>query len=295
MGSDSFNVAATEAGKTEADRSWTSVAICADDFGVDPQVDAAIVELAAIRRLNATSVLIDAGISEASVASLAELDIDVGLHLNFTDTLGDLTPHDVMSLKSLIVRAHARLLSRDWVRQTIERQVSRFEARFGRCPDYVDGHLHVHQLPVIREVLLEVLSARELPAGFWVRDTRAGALTGSTGSERFKAWVVGHLGMANLAGKAEHQHIAHNQGFFGVYDFTSAHRPFMQMMQDWLAGAKSGALVMTHPAAAQLNGDPIGQARVQEYVALGSPEFGALLQDSGVRLERLSQTLSSLP
>ena len=290
MGSDQFNATATP-GTTPV----KPVAICADDFGVDPQVDAAIVELAGLGRVNATSVLVDAGIDQTSVLTLRALDIDVGLHLNLTDALGDLTDHDVMPLKHLILRSHARLLSRSWVRATIERQFTRFEQQFGCSPDYVDGHLHVHQLPVVRQQLLEVLSTKRLPDGFWVRDTRAGALRGSTRSERFKSWVVGHLGMGHLAMLATRGHLGRNRGFFGVYDFTGQHRPFMQMMQGWLGSAQPGALVMTHPATGHLANDPIGQARVQEYQALGSAAFGDMLRANHVRLTRLSQTLSSLP
>jgi len=290
MGSDQFNATATP-GTTPV----KPVAICADDFGVDPQVDAAIVELAGLGRLNATSVLVDAGIDQASVLTLRDLDIDVGLHLNLTDVLGDLTDRDVMPLKQLILRSHARLLPASWVRAAIERQFARFEQQFGRCPDYVDGHLHVHQLPVVRQQLLEVLDTKRLPVGFWVRDTRAGALGGSTGAERFKSWVVGHLGMGHLARQATRHQLGRNRGFFGVYDFTGEHRPFMQMIQGWLGAAQPGALVMTHPATGALANDPIGQARVREYQALGSAAFGDLLQVNHIRLTRLSQTLSSLP
>ncbi len=271
------------------------LAICADDYGVDPQVDTAIVELAGQGRLQATSVLVDAGIDDASAARVSSLDIDLGLHLNFTDALGDLTADDVMPLKPLIVRSHARQLSKQWVRDCVERQLARFEARFRRCPDYVDGHLHVHQLPLIREQLMASLSTRRLPEGFWIRDTRAADLSTSSASERAKSWVVGHLGMSHLAKLAGKQGLRHNHGFFGVYDFTGAHRPFMQMMQGWLDAAQPGALVMTHPATGVLVNDPIGQSRVREYEVLASPAFGQLLDAQGVRLARLSQVLSSLP
>lgn len=275
--------------------SGKAIAICADDYGVDVNVDRAIVDLARLGRLTATSVLVDADIGETSVAALNGLDIDVGLHLNFTELLGGLTPDAVMPLNHLIARTHLRLLARQWVRATIERQLDRFESLFGRLPDYVDGHLHVHQLPIIRDELLAALNKRQMPQGFWVRDTRAGELSGSPLAERFKSWVVGHLGMRKLAARASDQQIAINRGFFGVYDFTGEHRPFMQMMAQWLSQAKAGALVMTHPSCQALLSDPIGQARVLEYQALASPAFGKLMQDKNVSLVRASQTLSCLP
>lgn len=290
MGSDAVT---SQAVQSKADAKW--VAICADDYGVDVHVDRAIVDLAALGRLTATSVLVDADIHPESRAALQALDIDIGLHLNFTERLGDLPARSVMPLNQLILRSQVRFLSRSWVRANIERQLDRFEALLGRGPDYVDGHLHVHQLPIIRDELMAALRHRQLPAGFWVRDTRAGDLSGSPWAEQFKSFVVGNLGMGRLASRAKQQQIHVNRGFFGVYDFTKSHRPFMQMMSAWLANAASGGLVMTHPSREALAGDPIGQARVDEYKALGSEAFGALLQQTGVRLARASQALSSLP
>lgn len=272
-----------------------AIAICADDYGVDQNVDRAIVDLAKQGRLTATSVLVDAAIDPESIRALDQVNMDIGLHLNFTEVLGELPVDAVMPLNHLIVRSHARLLSRQWVRANIERQLSRFKALFGRSPDYVDGHLHIHQLPVIRDELLQALDAQALPAGFWLRDTRAGDLSGSPWAEQFKSWVVGHLGMGTLAAKAASQKIGVNQGFFGVYDFTAEHRPFMQMMAGWLAKSSAGALVMTHPSCQALPGDPIGQARVVEYQALGSQAFGELLEAEAVTLAKPSQVLSSLP
>lgn len=290
MGSDAANLETVQ-----PNSDLKCIAICADDYGVDANVDRAIVDLAHMGRLTATSVLVDANIDLSSIAALKTLEIDIGLHLNFTEKLGDLSSKSVMPLNQLIVRAQARLLSRRWVRATIERQLDRFETLLGRCPDYVDGHLHIHQLPLIREELLAALSQRQLPVGFWVRDTRAGDLSGSPWAERFKSWVVGHLGMSALVQQASHQQIGINRGFFGVYDFTKNHRPFMQMMAGWLAQARTGALVMTHPSRQALAGDPIGRARVDEYQALGSDAFGQLLHCQRVKLVRASQALSSLP
>jgi len=278
-----------------APRAGKPIAICADDYGVDLNVDRAIVDLARLGRLSATSVLVDANIGADSIAALKTLDIDVGLHLNFTEVLGDLSAQAVMGLNPLILRSQARLLSRRWVRDNIERQLDRFEATLERTPDYVDGHLHVHQLPIVRDELLAALAARELPKGFWLRDTRAGNLSGAPRSEQFKSWVIGHLGMSTLAVHATRQQIKANHGFYGVYDFTAPHRPFMQMMSDWLSTAKAGALVMTHPAAQALAGDPIGQARVTEYQALGSNAFSELLRERGITVVRASQLLSGLP
>lgn len=271
------------------------LAICADDFGMDPAVDDAIVELARQGRLTATSVLTDAVAPRDAIDRIAAQPIDLGLHLNLTQVLGSLSSKDVLPLGQLMVRSHLRLLPEVWIRDHIERQLDHFEAWFGRSPDYVDGHLHIHQLPQIRDALVNALARRDLPAGFWIRDTRPVSLAHAPFSERFKAWVVGHLGMSALAQQAGAHGWSSNQGFFGVYDFTAAHRPFAQMLKQWLSVAGQGALLMTHPSTGALPGDPIGQSRVAEYTELSSEHFGELLVQQDIKLVRLSQLMSSLP
>jgi predicted glycoside hydrolase/deacetylase ChbG (UPF0249 family) len=276
---------------------WTGVALCADDFGVDEAVNDAIVELAQARRLSATSVLVDASRAQSGAAALKALPMDIGLHLNFTEAVGELAASEVMPLKQLIVKAHSGLLDRRWVQQGVDRQLDRFEEIFDRAPDYLDGHLHIHQLPVIRDVLLKALRVRYPDAVIWIRDTRAlpGIERSGPRVDRFKTWVVGHLGMARLAREATTLGFGLNRGFAGVYDFTGNNPPFMAMMGAWLARCGPGALIMTHPSHTELPGDPIGRARVQEYEALASDDFAQLLEHHSLSVVRLSQMGWSLP
>jgi|AntAceMinimDraft_13_1070369.scaffolds.fasta_scaffold22832_2 predicted glycoside hydrolase/deacetylase ChbG (UPF0249 family) len=274
-----------------------AIAICADDYGVDDAVNEAIVDLAIRGRLTATSVLVDGASLEQAADVLSALPLDIGLHLNFTDAIGDLSTKQVMPLWTLILRAHARLLDKSWVRAGVERQLDRFETLFGRGPDYVDGHLHIHQLPIIRDVLVETFAQRYNRGPLWIRDTRLPPAMYTQGPwvSRVKTWVIGHLGMATLAEQVKRHGWASNRGFAGVYDFTRPHPPFFEMFQSWCAHCDSGALIMTHPSTRALPGDPIGQARVAEYQALTSDALGDYLVAQQIRVGRLSQLLSTLP
>ncbi|MFX7605201.1 ChbG/HpnK family deacetylase, partial [Acinetobacter baumannii] len=60
----------------------------------------------------------------------------------------------------LIGASLAHRLDASALRDEIATQCALFEDATGRAPDYVDGHQHVHQLPQIREALVEVLVAR---------------------------------------------------------------------------------------------------------------------------------------
>lgn len=273
------------------------VAFCADDFGVDQAVNDAIVDLAARSRLSATSVLVDGSAVQNAKTLLGPLALDIGLHLNLTDAIGQLTSTDVKPLARLILQAHARQLSRQWVRAGIERQFDRFEGLFGQAPDYVDGHLHVHQLPIVRDGLIDVLNRRYPGQKIWIRDTRSppGLKQSWSWSDRFKPWLIGHLGMPALATQAHANGWQTNHGFVGVYDFTRTHPAYDDMLKRWCAHCTTGSLIMTHPAKQSMAGDSIGQSRVDEYLVLGSDAFGQYLSDVNIRVARLSHVFSTLP
>ncbi len=98
------------------------IALCADDFGSGPAVDAAILALARAGRLGGVSCQVDAPGFAADAAALAALSdaVDLGLHLDLAPGRGGLLP--------LLVRTHARALSRRAVGARIARQLDRFEA-----------------------------------------------------------------------------------------------------------------------------------------------------------------------
>lgn len=183
------------------------------------------------------------------------------------------------------------------MRAGIERQFDRFEGLFGRAPDHVDGHLHVHQLPIIREVLVDALNRRYRGQKIWLRDTRSpiGMTPSGSWSDRFKPWLIGHLGMADLAKQARANGWQTNQGFVGVYGFTREHLAYEDMPKRWCAHCTTGSLIMTHPAKQTLSSDPIGQSRVEEFQVLGSEAFGQYLSNENIRIARLSQVFSTLP
>lgn len=199
------------------------ILICADDYGLHPDVDRAIVDLAREGRLSATSVLVDAHGLDARAAWLDGLDVDRGLHLNLTERTGDLLPADVVpSLGKLITDCYSGRISHGWVSDAINRQLDRFELLFGCSPDYVDGHQHVHQLPIVRSLLMSALAQRITRSGRptsrpWIRSTRATKGLISTGLRQwFKSIVIESLGARSMERLASSCGLACNNGFAGV-------------------------------------------------------------------------------
>lgn len=58
------------------------------------------------------------------------------------------------------------------IRAEIRAQLDTFEQMLGHGPAFVDGHQHVHQLPVVRHELLDELRSRYRDRLPWLRSTR---------------------------------------------------------------------------------------------------------------------------
>ena len=245
------------------------IVVCADDFGLNEAVDHAVLELAAARRLNATSCLVHGPSFTQNASALRTAGIQTGLHVNFTEPLPGTSI--CMPLARFMRQAWLRRLDGAGVEFQIQSQLDLFRQVMGRLPDFIDGHQHVHQFPVVREALFRVLD-RAFPSGIrpWLRYTRAGQLTGLPVSQRFKAAVIEHLGSAALARQARRRGYPLNRRFMGVYDFTGGQAGYQRLLQAWLVHMQPGDLIMCHPARQVVTGDALGVQREAEFRVLAS-------------------------
>lgn len=285
------------------------LAVCVDDFGLHDGVNQAVLDLLALRRISAVSCLVDgpswASGAPALRAAAGSPDAplaDVGLHLNFTETL-DVQAQSAcpsQALGALIKACYLRRLDSATLVREIERQWGRFEAVWGRPPDFIDGHQHAHQLPQIRDALLTVLR-RRYPAGHagarpWVRQCRSpgwrAVTAGISVSDTVKAAVIGALGAGALGHAVAAMGLARSRRLLGVYPFDADAPAYLRRWQAWLRlVAPSGDLLMCHPATPLMVPPPwpdvIADSRHMEHAVLTSEAFGRLLQDAGVRIVRL--------
>ena len=123
----------------------------------------------------------------------------------------------------------ARRLDGAEIEAELGRQLDRFEDAFGRRPDYIDGHQHVHQLPVVRDVVLRALRTR-LP-GAYVRycDEPMAAIL-----RRRIAW--GHAMIISALGRGLRRHahnMAGNRRFAGVRTFGET-APYRDLFRRYL-------------------------------------------------------------
>lgn len=261
------------------------IVVCGDDFGMNTDIDEGMIALAGMGRISAVSCLSQGPTFARNAARLSAHDVDIGLHVNFSESLDDAEP--MPSLGRLILRAYAGRLDRAWIDACLNRQFDAFEAAFGRAPDYVDGHQHVHQLPGIRDQVLSQLKRRYGDRQPWLRQTAPGALCGIPLKESIKARIIGALGAAALARQARQDGLRTNRRLLGVYGFDGGKRRYADLLQNWLFNAHDGDLLMCHPAMDCRDGSPMSRQRRAEFDVLACPKLGDWLSENGVRIARL--------
>ncbi len=266
-----------------------TLALCADDFGRAPGISAGILRLAQAQRLSAVSCITNSPHWPEAAALLKDLPatVDIGLHLNFTEgrplsaRLARRWPR-LPGLPRLIVQAHLGLLPRSEVRNEVHAQLAAFNAALGRPPRFVDGHRHVHHLPGLRQILLDMVEhVQPLPA---LRST--GRVLGP--GSGVKRWLIERSGGRALERELAQRVIERNPALLGVRDFREP--DYRALMQHWLAALPAqGGLLFCHPGEHRA-GDPpdaIAAARERELAYLGSAEFDADLAAANVRLGRV--------
>jgi predicted glycoside hydrolase/deacetylase ChbG (UPF0249 family) len=274
--------------------SFRSVILCADDFGLADGVSRGIVELAEMGRLSATGAMTNMpGWRRAAPdLTLVRDRIAVGLHLNLT-TGSPLGPMPGLApsgrfpaLKDLLPKALKRRLPAVEIAEEIGRQIDAFVEAFGAAPAFVDGHQHVHVLPVIRPALIEALKARGYAGRVWLRDPSDKAtaiLRRPIG--RNKALIVKSLarGFARSARAAGFQM---NKGFSGFAPLDLS-VPVARVFEEAFSRLGSHPLVMCHPGYVddELRAlDPALESRVEELNYLKSDAFSGLLEQRGLML-----------
>jgi predicted glycoside hydrolase/deacetylase ChbG (UPF0249 family) len=268
------------------------ITLCADDYGISPAVGAAIRNLIARGRINATSVMTAApSFNQDEAQTLLDATQRggaIGLHVTLTapfralsENFAPLTNDAFPSLSSMLLRAQMRWLQPDLLVMEIARQFEAFERAFGRPPDFVDGHQHVHIFPQVRDAFLRV--AKDAAPSAWVR--QCGLPERGNKAADLKAILLGWYSR-QFRRLAETRGMRTNPAFAGTYAF----RPdadFAALFPGFLDGMPDGGLIMCHPGKvdAELERlDPLTTLREREYDYFGSDAFPRLLAESGVTL-----------
>jgi predicted glycoside hydrolase/deacetylase ChbG (UPF0249 family) len=269
--------------------------LCADDYGIAAGVNLAIRDLVVRGRLNATSVMMVAAACHRSEArALDALNstaprVAIGLHVTLTAPFQPLSRDfcaladgAFMPLGATVRRAFLHRFDQRSLMAEMDAQLDKFCELFGRAPDYIDGHHHVHLLPQVRDAVLAVTKERAPNA--WIRQCGRGAPLIKKIVD-YKGFFLDLLSR-DFQRRARAVGLRTNPGFAGTYEFNDD-ADFAALFPGFLDGLPEGGVVMCHPGFvdAELQGlDSLTTLREREHAFLAGERFPAVLAAHGVGL-----------
>jgi len=240
------------------------IIVCADDFGMSSEINRVIVKLLENKRISAVSCLVTGSAWEEGSILLKKFDnIDMGLHLSF--------PH--LSFAQILRLAYSRMISKGEIFREFKCQLECFQEKTGRHPDFLDGHQHIHQLPVFRSAAVDL-------ANFIGGDKIYIRNSGVSFSDIIlrKASILKNI-LVSIPGRSFKKFllksgIRTNNDLLGIYDFNRYNDP-ERIFKVFLKTVKApNAIFIVHP----------GRECEAEY--LNNISYKEALERSGLYLDR---------
>jgi predicted glycoside hydrolase/deacetylase ChbG (UPF0249 family) len=257
------------------------ILVCADDFSQNNSISEGILILAKQQRINAISCLVNLPIWSDHCKELPALarTCQLGLHLNLTFGPALSTNWqrrygpDFRTVFTLLKQSYLGYLNQHCVEAEIHAQLD----AFARKPDFIDGHQHVHQFPIIRQALLAVYRQRNLSA--FCRNT-------SSYFPQPKQQLIAVLGGHRFKRLLKEKGILANSCFAGAYPFAKA-KNYRQYFKQFLNQMQPGGLVVCHPGLSSEDfTDPLHCSREHEFNYLMSELYLSDLEQAKCQLSQ---------
>lgn len=273
------------------------LSICADDFGITSNVNLAILNLVKKKSLTEVSCIALTKSFEFDAIKLKEYknDINIGLHL----TLTDFEPlsgnsflkkeNKMLSVKELFSKCMFNKIPDIYFLEEINLQIEKFKNILGFYPDFIDGHQHIHQFPVISRCLIKILKEKKIDDKIWIRNS----------SENLSSILVRRVSIlkcltlsmiGNLfKNRLIKENIKTNNGFSGIYDFSKK-RDYANLFEKFIIKNSNNHLIMVHPGFSDkmlINIDSVTVTRDFEYEFFSSTTFFDILKKNNINLKKL--------
>jgi chitin disaccharide deacetylase len=269
--------------------------LCADDYGISESVNIAIRDLVVRGRLNATSAMMVAPRMQRSDANALDIlnrrerRVAIGLHITLTAPFRPLSRNfaplrnsQFPALGRMLALASLGRLQREALAAEITEQLRQFVETFGRAPDFIDGHQHVHLFPQIRDVVLKL--ATEYASRAWLRQCGRVVPVWKRFSDP-KGLVLDILSW-DLRRRAKALGVGTNPAFAGTYSFGGDVK-FADVFPRFLDKLPDGSVVMCHPGFVDeelRKLDPLTTQREHEYAYFADDAFPDVIERHGLEL-----------
>lgn len=249
--------------------------INADDYGISQGVSQGIDLLVSKGVVNSASVMMRCG--DFSFKDVE--NISYGLHLTLTGKFKPQVGYKTIVDKDGFFKEPKDFFSdvikgkidRDELKHEMESQLKDFFSKFNMVPVHIDSHHYIHQLPLVSDVLIEVLLDKKL-YDVTIRNCSTSIVKACYASPTsiFKVLFL-HIFGSKLKLKLELNGLKTNRHFFGIYKFGSVYS-FRRSFSLFKKIANNEDIVVVHPAVyiddKLSEVDSLLEERVIEYKSL---------------------------
>jgi predicted glycoside hydrolase/deacetylase ChbG (UPF0249 family) len=163
--------------------------ISADDFGINATANRNILKLIKLNKIDRVEVLVEGCYEKNEIKELLDSRISIDIHLNSTEKefprlsekRGIVNRAIKFATRYLYGKSGAGIVKLEW-----EKQINIFQSNFGKLPDGLSSHEHVHFLPAYFKIIIEMAQKYKIP---YLRFGEKSLLRSNSGVAK----ILGHL------------------------------------------------------------------------------------------------------
>lgn len=142
------------------------IILSADDFGAGSVANKNILELASSAKIDRVAIMTSGNISQTEIKKILSLEIKLDIHLDMQDKINKkrkLKDGVTWRIIFFIVDFLTGKISSQRIRLLWEKQIADFKLLFGRYPDGLNSHQHIHFFPPYFKIALELSQKYNIP------------------------------------------------------------------------------------------------------------------------------------
>lgn len=142
------------------------IAVSADDFGISPRANNNTLHLVMLGKINRVGVMAYGKISDEEIRNLAKHDVKLDIHLDILHKFHDSRSkrkgvflRGIYFLAKLTTgKISSKKIESDW-----RLQIEKFREKFGKNPDGINSHEHIHFFPPFFKIALKLQEEYSIP------------------------------------------------------------------------------------------------------------------------------------
>jgi predicted glycoside hydrolase/deacetylase ChbG (UPF0249 family) len=142
------------------------ITVTADDFGVSPRSNRNTLYLISLGKIDRVSIMVNGEISAKEIEELSRSGMKLDIHLDILHKF-DKERRDrhsaILRVIEFIYKVLSGKVSKRKVRQQWQNQIEKFHTIFGKYPDGVNSHEHIHFFPPFFKVACDLQEKYKIP------------------------------------------------------------------------------------------------------------------------------------